>query len=373
MLGPGNGATWMSRLLVCFTSLPLFPYFLIWIWISWSALSESQRWSKLTCFSIWLVFTLLIGLRIEIGVDWDLYFNYLEAQINMPLDNAIFTSEPGYNLVNWISARLGWDIYGVNLICGGLFSAGLVRYCRSKPYPWLALSLAFPYLGIVVAMGYSRQGVAIGLELFALLALERDRLLHFVVWIGLAATFHASALTMLVLPLATIKRSLGRWTGLLRLLLVAIASYGLFDAYLASRVESYISNYVEAQFQSQGALVRVLLCLLPALIFLWKRRQFPISAFQRSTYLLMSCLALVSGIALVVSPSSTAVDRVALYLIPLQIFVGSYIPLIRLQGLSKPLLRQLLVLLSLTVLSVWMFFAPHAYAWIPYRNLLFEF
>ena len=110
--------------------------------------------------------------------------------------------------MNWISARLGWDIYGVNLICGGLFSAGLVRYCRSKPYPWLALSLAFPYLGIVVAMGYSRQGVAIGLELFALLALERDRLLHFVVWIGLAATFHASALTMLVLPLATIKRSL---------------------------------------------------------------------------------------------------------------------------------------------------------------------
>ena len=87
----------------------------------------------------------------------------------------------------------------------------------------------------------------------------------------------------------------------------------------------------------------------------------------------MSWLAVASGVALVVSPSSTAVDRVALYLIPLQIFVGSYMPLIRLQGLSKALLRQLLVVLSLAVLSVWLFFASHAFAWVPYRNLLFEF
>ena len=72
------------------------------------------------------------------------------------------------------------------------------------------------------------------------------------------------------------------------------------------------------------------------------------------------------------SPSSTAVDRVALYLIPLQIFVGSYMPLIRLQGLSKALLRQLLVVLSLAVLSVWLFLRLML-AWVPYRNLLFEF
>ena len=48
-------------------------------------------------------------------------------------------------------------------------------------------------------------------------------------------------------------------------------------------------------------------------------------------------------------------------------------PLIRLQGLSKALLRQLLVVLSLAVLSVWLFFASRKFAWVPYRNLLFEF
>jgi hypothetical protein len=53
--------------------------------------------------------------------------------------------------------------------------------------------------------------------------------------------------------------------------------------------------------------------------------------------------------------------------------VGSYLPLIRLQGLSTVFWRKLLVLFSFAVLSVWLFFADHASAWIPYRNFLFEF
>ena len=87
----------------------------------------------------------------------------------------------------------------------------------------------------------------------------------------------------------------------------------------------------------------------------------------------MAWLAVAAAIGLVVSPSSTAVDRVALYLIPLQIFVGSHLPLIRLQGLDPGTWRQLLVGFSFVVLSVWLFFAAHASAWLPYRNLLFDF
>ena len=93
-------------------------------------------------------------LAIEIGVD-GIFIQYLEAQIKQ-LRRAVLPQ-------NWIqfseriSARLSWNIYGVNLICGGLFSAGLVRYCRSKPYPLARACLAFPYLGIVVAMGYSAR------------------------------------------------------------------------------------------------------------------------------------------------------------------------------------------------------------------------
>lgn len=351
----------------------MLPYFLIWAWIGLMALTGRQRWGQLTSLAIWLVLTLLIGLRIEVGADWFNYLPKVEQQIGTSFDYPLSLSEPGYALSNWFSARLNWDIFGVNLICGGLFSAGLVCYCRQRPYPWLTLTLAFPYLVMVVAMGYSRQGVAIGLELFALLALERDRQLQFLAWLVFASTFHASALTMMILPLATLKRNLGRLNSLFRLLLLVGSGYGFYNAILSGSLESYQEAYLEAQYQSQGALIRVLLCVLPALAFLWNRREFPITQQQRSTYTLMSWLAVAAGIGLVVSPSSTAVDRVVLYLIPLQLFVGSYLPLLRLQGLSIAKWRQLLVLLSLSVLSVWLFFAAHASAWIPYRNLLLDF
>ena len=84
-------------------------------------------------------------------------------------------------------------------------------------------------------------------------------------------------------------------------------------------------------------------------------------------------MAVAAAIGLTISSSSTAVDRISLHLIPLQIFVGSYIPLMRLLGLSGSLSRLFLILLSLLVMGVWLFFANYSFAWIPYRNLLLEF
>lgn len=347
-------------------------YFLVWAPIGLAALSEKQRWSTSTAIAICVLFTLIIGLRIEVGADWVNYLPKVDEQIGAPLAYPLSMTEPGYAMANWISARLNTDIFGVNLICAGLFSVGLVCYCRRRPYPWLALALGFPYLAVVVAMGYSRQGVAIGLELLALLALERDRLLPFLGWIALAATFHMTALIVLVLPVATIKRDLGRFNGLIRLLLLLGASYGLFEVFLSSSIEGYRTNYIDAEYQSQGALVRVFMCLLPALIFLLKRRQFVISEVQDSIYTLMSLMAMAASIGLVLSPSSTAVDRVALYLIPLQIFVGSHLPATGCFGLGPKAWRRFLVFLSLSVLGVWLVFAAFSFAWIPYRNLLFE-
>ena len=70
----------------------------------------------------------------------------------------------------------------------------------------------------------------------------------------------------------------------------------------------------------------------------------------------------------IVSFATTAVDRVALYLIPIQIFVFSRIP--RLAG-GNIRLRTLLVLGVIAyyaaVLFVWLNFATHAQYWLPYQ------
>ena len=133
------------------------------------------------------------------GGDWGNYINYVESAMDKSLADMFLTSEPGYNLLNWLGANLFGGVYLVNTICGLIFSFCLLTFCRSQPRPWLALTLAFPYLVTVVAMGYSRQGVAIGLEMLALLSLQRDRLVPYLVLIAFAATFHRTALVLLVL------------------------------------------------------------------------------------------------------------------------------------------------------------------------------
>jgi len=360
-----NSLIWATRL------SETLPYFLFWAFISSPAFQVNQRWSKPVSIGIWFLLSVFVGLRIEIGVDWGNYLGHLDKQIGAPFYEAFTSGEPAYALLNWVSAKFAWDIFPVNFVCGMLFSLGLVSFCRHHPFPWLALSLSFPYLVVAVAMGYSRQGVSIGLLFLALLALERNRIYVFGFWIAIASTFHVSALSMLVLPISTIGRELGRFTGLFKLGLLFVSAFGLY-ASLTDTLTSYQSVYIDAEYQSQGALVRLVLCLIPAVLFLAYRKSFLVTQLQLSIYTLLSCFVVIAFVALALSPSSTAVDRFALYLIPLQLFVGSYLPTSGIFGLSPVLWRQLLVGLSFIVLFGWIFFSSYSWAWLPYRNLLFE-
>jgi hypothetical protein len=117
--------------------------------------------------AVWLLLTLLIGFRYEVGGDWFNYLGHLQAAGYQNVDSAVEKGDPAYRLLNLLAVRLGWGIAGVNLISASLFSAGLVYFCRGLPRPWLALAVAMPYMVTVVAMGYTRQGVALGLACWA--------------------------------------------------------------------------------------------------------------------------------------------------------------------------------------------------------------
>jgi hypothetical protein len=350
----------------------MIPYLLSWGILALGGLGRSRRMAGSAFLALLLFFTLLIGLRDQVGGDWFNYFPYLDRAFGIPFADVFLEDEPGYGLLNWIGANWGGDVYLVNTICGLVFTIGLLAFCRAQPRPWLALTLAFPYLITVVAMGYSRQGVAIGFELLALLALQRDQLLRFLGWIALAATFHRTVLVLLILPASTLSPSL-RFTQLLRFALLAGAGFGLYSAILAPDLEYYQRGYLDAQYNSQGALIRVVLCLLPALVFLLFRRRFRLPPITERIWSLISLLAVLAAAGLFTVASSTAVDRLALYLIPLQLFVGSRLPDTRLFGIPPGFWTQLLVAFSLAVLLVWLLFAGHSQYWLPYRNLLVPF
>jgi hypothetical protein len=350
----------------------MLPYLLSWSIFAYAGFGSPRHIARTTVLALAIFLTLLIGLREEVGGDWFNYFPYLERSIGLPFADVFQEDEPGYGLLNWFAANWGGSVYLVNTVCGLIFTIGLLQFCRSQPRPWLALTLAFPYLITVVAMGYSRQGVAIGLEMIALLALQRDRLLQFLGWIALAATFHRTVLVLLILPASTLSGSL-RFSQLIRMLLLIGAAYGLYTAVIAPDIDYYVQGYIEAQYESQGALIRVVLCLLPALVFLFNRRRFRLPADTQRIWTLMSLLAVAAAIGLFTVASSTAVDRLALYLIPLQIFVGSRIPDTRILGIAPASWNQLLIAFSFAVLIVWLVFAGHSEYWLPYRNILLAF
>lgn len=145
---------------------------------------------------LWLavaaIFTVLIGLRYEIGADWWPYVEHYERATGNSFRDGLETSDPGYAALNWLSAQVSGDIYLVNLACGALLMAGVITFARRQPLPWLALLVAVPYMIIVVGMGYTRQSAAMGFVLLALVALTDGRLLRFAVLIACGALFHKS-------------------------------------------------------------------------------------------------------------------------------------------------------------------------------------
>src|SRR5690606_30901665 len=194
----------------------------------------------------------------------------------------------GYKLLNGLSLELGWDIYGVNTIAAIVFTCGLTAFCRRLPKPWLAAAVAVPYMVIVVAMGYSRQGMALGLAMLGLLALEKNVPTRFAAWIVGATLFHRSA--MLLLPIAALTTTRKRiwiafWIGI-----IGVVAYLAF----LERDASYLyTQYVDRGYESQGALIRLGMNALAAIIFLVMQRRFPMLPASQNLWRWMSYLALV--------------------------------------------------------------------------------
>jgi len=341
----------------------MLPYWIFFLIPAFGVLSQRRMTPASRTAMWWLigaVFALAIGLRHQVGGDWGAYLRYLERGYALSFAEVLTSGDPGYISVNWLVAQFGGSIYWVNLICGVILMAGVVTFARRQPLPWLALLVAVPYLVIVVGMGYSRQAVALGFILLGLVALGDGQVRRFVLLVLIGAAFHKSA--VLMLPVAGLAASQSRLVSL-----AWAASATLVGGYifLFDSVDALWANYVEADYQSQGGLIRVLMNAVPAGLFLLLNRYMRLSEAERRLWWWMSIFA-IACIPLVVL-SSTATDRVALYLIPLQLFVFARLHLVVKDSLLRAYIVAGVVAYYALVQAVWLFMAAHAFAWLPYR------
>jgi hypothetical protein len=305
----------------------------------------------------------MVGLRHQVGGDWLNYLPTIDVALQQSFVEAL--AQKGdilYVALTWLSAQVGTGIYGVNLTCGLVFTYGLMVFCQNSPRPWLSLAVAVPYLVIVVAMGYTRQGVAIGLVMLGLVALEKGSIKRFVAWLVLAALFHKTALILIPMAIFAGRKN---WVALAGVLLTAVLMFFLL---LNEYIDHLVAGYITDQYSSSGAAIRIAMNAVPAAVFLVFRKRFDLMDAQRIFWTWMSFVGLAFIMLLAISPSSTAVDRVALYWIPLQLYVWSRLPaaLARTNSAQLPWVCGVL-LYSLAVQFVWLFYADNNWAWVPYK------
>ena len=353
--------------------------------------SPHRKQPALPWGAIWLSTALLIGLRDEVGGDWGNYFRYLSDVAGRDLDDVIQMGDPGYEVLNWISVQIDWGIYGVNLMCGLFFATGLVVFCRHQRLPWLALAVAVPYLLIVVAMGYSRQGVALGIAMLGLTALGRGSTLWFILWVAFAATFHKSA--VFLLPVAALASGQNRlWTAIW----IGLTVFAAYTLLVAKEADAIYTNYVASDYQSDGTLIRLLMNAIPAVIYLRRQDRFEFPDSARRLWTWFSILSLGFLALFFFSSFSTAIDRIALYLLPLQMAVFSrlphalsrrrsdstadaIIPFVSSQNdtyaYDRDLINQIKIYIIVyygTVQFVWLTFSNYSSRWLPFQLYVFQ-
>ena len=324
---------------------------------------------RLAFWLIGILFILIIGLRHEIGGDWDRYISIYAHHLNSPFNFQNFTSgDYVYESIHWFSLNYLNGVYFTNLICALIFMSGLIRFCRTMPTPWLAFLVSIPFLVIVVSMGYTRQGAAVGFLLLALVDLTKGRSFRFYIYIIIGALFHKVLLIMIPIGyLYNMSRfKILNFITVFSLLLIS-GYFLLFD-----RIAHMFYYYITIKFHdSGGALIRVFMGFVSAIIFFAFRGKFKEKFYDEKLWLIFSV------ISVVLFPASyfytTFIDRITIFFLPLQLVVLSRIPILIQSKFNREIFILGVLVVYSSALFVWLNFGNHSNEWLPYQNILLEY
>lgn len=341
----------------------MLPYWIMFSVVAFAAVLPAKRVHNVNWFA-WVgviaAFSFLIGFRYKVGGDWYSYQRIMINAVGVAFPKALFTLEPGYAALNWLSANIVNSIYFVNTICAMIFMVGIADFCLRQAHPALGLLISMPYMIIVMGMGYTRQSAAFGFELLALTMLSELNVLFGALFLVCGALFHKTVLVLL--PILVIARSKSK---ILTVCVIIFIVLQVINSAVFSEYSLLVDNYLKRDRYSSGGVIRVAMNFVPAIIFIIFGRRLERNAAEQRLWLWMSIISIAAIPA--VFFASTAVDRLALYLMPIQIYVITRIDRLFTEPLSALVFRILVVVYYGLVLVVWLNYGDNASSWLPYR------
>jgi len=341
-----------------------------------SATSVSPRVNKTAWLGMLSLWVGIIGFRHEVGCDWEPYMDYFsgaEVFFVGQWVSSLVHMEPAYALLNLIAHRADLGIYFVNLVCGLLTVVGLAKFCSWTEKSWLSWFVLTPYVLIVVGLGYTRQSVALALFAWGLTYLEQERYRRYVMLAVLAMAFHKWAGIFFLLGLVTQARLLPK-----KMVWAVVATAGTaFVVFLVSGIfheardglYELISAYKHKT--SSGTIARVTLASLASVVLLLTIIK------SGNRHIVNPVWSWMAGISVLLIPlaatglMTTIVDRLSLYLGPLQPYAWALASKSNIPMLSSGIITAAVVSIYMAIFLVWFEFSAHSFCWIPYNNVLF--
>lgn len=286
--------------------------------------------NKETLFWFFSIFILIFinAAKWNIGGDWWVYYDYILILKSRGLLESLSISEPGFILVSWINARLGFDLPGVNLFASLVFFIGFNKLINNEKNKWLSLLITIPLIYFITFQGYLRQGIALGFVLLAISSLMEKKNFNFFIYILLAFLFHRSALFCLLFFFHDFYKInkiflkiilIGSVFFIFLLLYKYVSIINLeINKILTRLINDWRSYYTFKYRISAGAIPRGVISILPAIIFFLLYNRFK-SYKDFSIYLLLSIISFILfGFSFFFS---TIADRLSVYVLALQIII----------------------------------------------------
>ena len=340
--------------------------------------------NKFFYYFLSLIFILFIGLRFEIGCDWERYellfdkfssinfidllkFNYINGPHRSDITHTI--QELGHVFITLISR----NIYVLNLVYAFIFTVPLFYFCSQIKRTYLSLLISYPYYIVVVGMGPIRQAACISVLMLSIIFVSNRKYLpHFFLTIFSLLIHQFSIIFngLLLINLFTkLRKNLSSKIFIIFLIIIILLLIYSAPSYLV-KFYFYLTLPPEIIPPARGALIVWFINFLPALLFLININKFKLKDNLNKIFISFSVFEIL--LLPLVFYKSVIAYRLLLYIFPSSIYITSYLPDLNFFKVGSKLIVYSIISFSFISLIIWLKFAFHSYCWVPYQNIMFN-
>ena len=256
------------------------------------------------------IYTLFLGFRYRVGGDWDAYLWILdEDRVSSSYVDIFLNPDPIYYGLAKFFRNYDGAIYYINTICAAIFIISLVYFLNTLPRPFLGLSIAVPYLIIVIGGGFTRQSVAVGISFLVINFLRKRKIILSAIFSILALGFHISGIFVVLYYVPFIYKIIKKNPIYLTLVLLLIGIFCMFI--LNFNLDYYLITYFSTKYTSNGFYIRSFLYCLYGFTFLIFKNKFTTNDIESRILTSMSYFSFLILITGLITPNNTAIlDRI---------------------------------------------------------------